>query len=76
MVAAASPPIVRTAPVTAMDTPRTDLPPDDEPLAGSAPAFAPKPTPKGGGGRQQEITRFQNSETSRIPRNYAVCARA
>ena len=47
MVAAAPHSIARTAPVTAVDQARPDLPPDDHPPIGGAPVTGPKPPPRG-----------------------------
>jgi len=50
MIVAAPHPAARTAPVTIADTPRFELPPDDDddhPPTGEAPATGPKPPPKG-----------------------------
>jgi integrase/recombinase XerD len=47
MLAVASDPIALTTPVAVKDTPRSDLPPDDDPSAGNTPAPGPKPPPKG-----------------------------
>ncbi len=48
MVAAASLPIARTVPVTAVGQAWPDLPPDEDPPGGGAPVILPKPPPKGG----------------------------
>jgi RHS repeat-associated protein len=48
MVAAASYPIPRTAPVAVANQAKPDLPPDEDPPIGGAPVTGPKPPPKGG----------------------------